>query len=82
MLLFGGGIAILTSGSIIPGNINNSDNWGLGFDKEGEKPRGNATVDELKRYNAYFIDETDDKIIYLTLMRVLKMDIHLKFWMH
>ena len=63
---FGGGIAILTSGSIIPGNIKNSDNWGLGFDKEGEKPRGNATVDELKRYNAYFIDETDDKIIYLT----------------
>ncbi|NLJ89951.1 MAG: delta-lactam-biosynthetic de-N-acetylase [Clostridiales bacterium] len=63
---FGGGIAILTNASIPSRTIRHGQNWGLGFGKEGEKPRGNATVDELKRYNAYYMDETNDKVIYLT----------------
>lgn len=41
-------------------------NWGLGFSKEGEKPAGNATADELKQYHAAYLDPTDDKVIYLT----------------
>lgn len=41
-------------------------NWGLGFSKEGEKPTGNATVDELKQYHAAYTDPTDEKVIYLT----------------
>ncbi len=43
-----------------------TDNWGLGFGQSGEKPTGNATVEELKEYNAYYMSESDEKIIYLT----------------
>lgn len=63
---FGGGIAILTSGSIKQSFINNSENWGLGFQGEGQPPTANATVDELKKHNAYYLDDTSEKVIYLT----------------
>ena len=43
-----------------------SENWGLGFGKEGQKPTGNATVAELAEYNAYFMAQGDEKVIYLT----------------
>lgn len=46
--------------------VNSSENWGLGFGKSGEKPTGNKSADELKEYNAYFMDDTSDKVIYLT----------------
>ena len=42
------------------------ENWGLGFGKEGQKPTGNATAEELKEYNAYFCAEGEEKVIYLT----------------
>ena len=45
---------------------NSSENWGLGFGEAGQKPRGNKTADELKEYDAYFLQDTTDKIIYLT----------------
>lgn len=41
-------------------------NWGLGFGKEGQAPTGNATADELKKYDAYYIDPSGEKVIYLT----------------
>ena len=43
-----------------------SENWGLGFGKSGEKPTGNATISEMKKYNAYYMAEGDEKVIYLT----------------
>lgn len=43
-----------------------SDNWGLSFQEEGKAPVGNASSEELARYNATFVDETDEKVIYLT----------------
>ena len=42
-------------------------NWGLSFQTEGEPPVGNATIEELAEYNAYYAKDTDEKIIYLTL---------------
>ena len=41
-------------------------NWGLGFQDEGQPPVGNATVDELAQYNAFYLGNTDQKRIYLT----------------
>lgn len=43
-----------------------SENWGLGFPSEGERPVGNASIAELKKYNAYYAQDTDQKVIYLT----------------
>lgn len=43
-----------------------SENWGLGFGTEGKPPTGNASAEELKKYNAYFIGDTAQNTIYLT----------------
>ncbi len=41
-------------------------NWGLGFGSSGEKPTGMATIEDLAQYNAYFLSDTEEKILYLT----------------
>ncbi len=43
-----------------------NENWGLGFGREGQKPTGNASMAELKKYNTYFCAEGDEKVLYLT----------------
>ena len=43
-----------------------STGWGLSFQEEGKRPAGNASIDDLKQYNAYYAGDTDQKIIYLT----------------
>ncbi len=45
---------------------NKEGNWGLGFGTEGNKPTGNTTAEELKKYDAYYVGNTQEKIIYLT----------------
>lgn len=41
-------------------------NWGLSFQEEGKPPVANATFDELAKYNAYYAENTEDKVLYLT----------------
>lgn len=43
-----------------------SANWGLGFYEEGKRPTGNASIEQLKEYNAYYAQNTNSKILYLT----------------
>jgi peptidoglycan-N-acetylmuramic acid deacetylase len=43
-----------------------TDNWGLSFPTEGESPVGNASVADLAQYDAYFLGDTSQKVIYLT----------------
>ncbi len=43
-----------------------TQNWGLGFTEPGKKPTGTVTSEELARNNAYYVRETEEKIIYLT----------------
>lgn len=40
--------------------------WGLSFQEEGEKPVANATYEELSQYDAWYAQDTEEKIIYLT----------------
>ena len=40
--------------------------WGLSFQEEGKRPVGNASIQELASYNAYFAKDTQEKILYLT----------------
>lgn len=42
------------------------ENWGLGFSENGKPPTANATADELKNYDTYYIGDTTKKVIYLT----------------
>ena len=43
-----------------------ADNWGLSFPVEGETPVGNATAEKLAQYNAYYVGDTSQKVLYLT----------------
>ena len=43
-----------------------AENWGLGFGKDGARPTGTATIEELAEYDAYYVADTKEKIIYLT----------------
>lgn len=46
--------------------IRQAENWGLGFGAEGAQPSGNATAEELKKYDAFYVGEQEKKVIYLT----------------
>ena len=52
-------------GASVPAG-SSSTGWGLSFQKEGERPQGNATIEQLKAYNAWYARDTDEKILYLT----------------
>ncbi len=54
------------TGQAVSESLQETQNWGLGFGKEGQKPTGNVTAEELEEYNAYFVAEGEDKFIYLT----------------
>ena len=43
-----------------------SSNWGLGFKEKGQVPSGNASIDFLKQYNAYYVNPAGEKTIYIT----------------
>ena len=42
------------------------DNWGLSFQTEGQPPVGNVSQEELSQYNACYLGDTEEKVIYLT----------------
>ena len=46
--------------------LSSSENWGLSFPEEGTLPTANASIEELKQYDAYYAENTDQKVIYLT----------------
>lgn len=40
--------------------------WGLKFNEDGKQPDGNSSVEELAEYDAFYVQNTDEKILYLT----------------
>lgn len=40
--------------------------WGLSFQNEGQAPVGNASADQLRQYDAAFVGDGDQPVIYLT----------------
>lgn len=43
-----------------------SEDWGLSFGEPGAQPVGNASADDLAWYDAYYVGNGDEKVIYLT----------------
>ena len=39
-----------------------SSNWGLSFPSEGQRPTGNATIEELSACNAHYVSNTEENI--------------------
>ena len=48
-------------GSAIP-----TGSWGLSFRQEGMPPIGNAGIDQLQQYDAAYIGNPEEKVLYLT----------------
>ena len=40
--------------------------WGLSFRTEGQPPVGNASVGALRQYDAVYVGDTEEKVLYLT----------------
>ena len=47
-------------------NAIETGNWGLSFRTEGQPPVGNAGIQELTKYDAAYIGNTNEKVLYLT----------------
>ena len=65
--LLGAGIGTLVSQDHRPVSAGaSSENWGLSFQEKGSPPVGNASPEELREYHAAYLDETGEKVLYLT----------------
>ena len=40
--------------------------WGLKFHKDGQRPDGNSSMEELAAYDAFYAQDTEEKVLYLT----------------
>ena len=43
-----------------------TEDWGLSFGESGTQPSGNASAQDLSWYDAYYVGDDNEKIIYLT----------------
>lgn len=43
-----------------------SQSWGLGFGVDGTTPTGNSSAEELEAYNAYYVGDESEMVLYLT----------------
>ncbi len=67
MFLLGRAVGAATHSTAAASSMARSpENWGLGFGQEGSQPSGNASAAELAKYNAYYVGNAQDKVIYLT----------------
>ena len=51
------------------------ENWGLHFPKDGSHPTGPATAEHLKKFDAYFMGDASEKIMYLTFDAGYEIDL-------
>lgn len=59
-------LAVTMAAKVFFSSALETGNWGLSFREEGSPPIGNAGVDQLKVYDAAYIGDTSEKILYLT----------------
>ena len=66
ILLLAVAAAVTVAVSIFTGSALPTGSWGLSFRQEGAAPIGNAGADQLKKYDAAYIGNTGEKVLYLT----------------
>ena len=59
-------VAIALAVSIFSSQVLETGSWGLSFRVEGSPPVGNAGSEQLKQYNAAYMGDAAQKVIYLT----------------
>lgn len=58
--------AVILALSQFLGSVIETGSWGLSFRTQGQSPVGNASVTELKNYDAAYLGNTEEKVLYLT----------------
>ena len=66
MILAAIGVALGVALGIFFSSTLETGSWGLSFRQEGAAPIGNAGVDQLRQYDAVYLGNTSEKVIYLT----------------
>ena len=73
--LAGHSVSLLRTGAMnsasevfLPSLSSESSSWGLSFQENGQRPTGNATIEELAQYNAYYAANTDEKVSRIVAM--------------
>lgn len=59
-------MAVILGGALMVGRAIETGNWGLSFRTEGQAPVGNASSASLARYDAVYVGDTTQKVLYLT----------------
>ena len=59
-------MALVMAVGVMLGSVMPTGSWGLSFRQEGAPPVGSAGVDQLRRYDAVYLGDTTDKVLYLT----------------
>ena len=59
-------VAVAVAVSVFAGSSLQTGSWGLSFREEGAPPIGNAGKDQLKQYDAAYLGDPSEKVLYLT----------------
>ena len=59
-------LGLAAAAGIIQNSVLETGSWGLSFRQEGAPPIGTAGKDQLAQYNAAYIGNTGEKVLYLT----------------
>ncbi len=60
------GLTVCLGLFLLSGRAQETASWGLSFRAEGQSPVGNADQAELAKYDAAFLGNTGEKVLYLT----------------
>ena len=66
ILIFALVLAAAAAVGVLRGTILETGSWGLSFREPGTSPVGSAGVDQLQKYDAAYLGNTTEKVIYLT----------------
>lgn len=68
-LMYGFGHQVAEVEVVVSSNFITSydtQSWGLGFGEDGTTPTGNTSSNELEAYDAYYVGDETEKVLYLT----------------
>ena len=66
ILVFALVLAAAAAVGVLRGTMLETGSWGLSFREPGTSPVGSAGVDQLQKYDAAYLGDTTEKVIYLT----------------
>ena len=66
LILFVITAVLAAAAHLLWGQALETGSWGLSFRQEGTAPMGNADTGQLRQYDAAYLGNTDEKILYLT----------------